>query len=81
MVVNGVRFDELPVVHIQSTKNNTIMTVTDYTGIYSRHCTQFPLIWKVRELRKSGKVREFCWWLGKMACVGKNKNILEKVLL
>ena len=32
MLVNGVRYDELPIVHIQSTKNNTIMTVTDHTG-------------------------------------------------
>ena len=32
MLVNGVRYDQLPVIHIQSTKNNTIIIVTDYTG-------------------------------------------------
>jgi len=39
MLVNGVRYDELPVIHIQSTKNNTIMIVTDHTGVYSCHCS------------------------------------------
>jgi len=33
MIVNGIRYDELPVVHIKSTKNNTIMNVTDHTGM------------------------------------------------
>lgn len=32
MLVNGVRYDELPIIHIHSSKNNTIMTVTDHTG-------------------------------------------------
>ena len=32
MLVNGVRFDELPIIHIHASKNNTIITVTDHTG-------------------------------------------------
>lgn len=32
MLVNGVRYDELPVIHVHASKNNTIITVTDHTG-------------------------------------------------
>lgn len=32
MLIDGVRFDELPIAHIKSSPNNTIITVTDFTG-------------------------------------------------
>jgi len=32
MMIDGVRFDRLPVVHIKSSPNNTIMSLTDHTG-------------------------------------------------
>lgn len=32
MVINGVRYDELPVIHIKATHNNTIITVTNGKG-------------------------------------------------
>jgi hypothetical protein len=32
MLVDGIRYDELPVVHIKSSPNNTIIHVTDHTG-------------------------------------------------
>jgi len=31
-LIDGIRYDELPIVHIHSSLNNTIMTVTDHTG-------------------------------------------------
>jgi len=34
-LIGGVRFDELPIVHIKSSPNNTIIHITDYTGMYS----------------------------------------------
>jgi len=37
MLVNGVRYDELPIIHISARKNNTIIAVTDHTGLY-HHC-------------------------------------------
>lgn len=33
MIIDGTRYDELPIVHIKSSPNNTIMTVTDHTGV------------------------------------------------
>ena len=33
MLIGGVRYDELPVVHIKSSPNNTIIHVTDHTGM------------------------------------------------
>ncbi|PVD19536.1 hypothetical protein C0Q70_20025 [Pomacea canaliculata] len=33
MVIDGVRFDELPIVHIKATYNNTIITATDHKGL------------------------------------------------
>ena len=32
MLIGGVRYDELPIVHIKASLNNTIITVTDYLG-------------------------------------------------
>lgn len=32
MLIDGIPYNELPIVHIQSTPNNTIVTVTNYTG-------------------------------------------------
>lgn len=32
MLINGVRFDELPVIYIKATHNNTILTATDGKG-------------------------------------------------
>jgi len=32
-VIDGVRFCELPVVYIKATKNNTIVSVSDYKGV------------------------------------------------
>ncbi|KAI0207732.1 28S ribosomal protein S11, mitochondrial [Lamellibrachia satsuma] len=32
MLIAGTRYDELPIVHIKSSLNNTIMIATDYTG-------------------------------------------------
>ncbi|XP_064619124.1 uncharacterized protein LOC135482734 [Lineus longissimus] len=32
MVIDGTRYDELPIVHIQATRNNTIVALTDFKG-------------------------------------------------
>ncbi|KAK7115367.1 uncharacterized protein [Littorina saxatilis] len=32
MLINGVRYDELPIIHIKATHNNTIITVTNGKG-------------------------------------------------
>ena len=32
VLVAGTRYDELPIVHIKSSLNNTIMVATDHTG-------------------------------------------------
>lgn len=32
MLIDGIPYNELPIVHIQSSPNNTIITVTNYTG-------------------------------------------------
>jgi len=31
-LIDGVRYDELPIIHIHASLNNTIITVTDHTG-------------------------------------------------
>ena len=33
MLVNGVRYDQLPIVHIHTSSNNTIILITDHTGM------------------------------------------------
>ncbi|KAK7496932.1 hypothetical protein BaRGS_00011912 [Batillaria attramentaria] len=32
MLINGVRYDELPIIHIKASHNNTIITATDHKG-------------------------------------------------
>ena len=32
MVIDGTRYDELPIVHIKATRNNTIISLTDFRG-------------------------------------------------
>jgi small subunit ribosomal protein S11 len=41
-IFNGIKFCELPVCHIKSTKNNTIIHLSDYNGksIWRRSCGQ-----------------------------------------
>ena len=39
MLIDGVRFDELPIVHIKASLNNTIISVTDHTGMSSKSTT------------------------------------------
>jgi hypothetical protein len=34
MVIDGTRYDELPIVHVYATRNNTIVTLTSYKGLY-----------------------------------------------
>ena len=35
MLIDGVRYDELPIIHIKATHNNTIITVTNGKGGYT----------------------------------------------
>lgn len=32
MVIDGTRYDELPIIHVHATRNNTIVTLTNYKG-------------------------------------------------
>ena len=37
MMVDGVKYSELPICHVNCALNNTIITITDHTGILSLH--------------------------------------------
>ena len=45
------------------------VTFAVFVVLFVVEVTAFSLTWKVMELIWSRKIREFCWWPGKMICI------------
>jgi len=70
MLVNGVRYDQLPVIHIKSSKNNTIIIVTDHSGEHGKAC--LVKIISIRVPTHPGKSWIFSWIFQALESPGKS---------